>query len=288
MGHVFGQEDAQRYADWFRSEPGRSALQVQKKLLCHLWRPTSTQRVLDVGCGAGMFLEWLSGDGHQLTGIDPSPPMLDLARQRLPGRVALDKGYAEELPYEDNAFDTVVLMGTLEFVNDPTEALAEAFRVARHQLLLGVYNKYALASWQSYLERLWKPSIYRYAKFFSVFGLRRMVEKVAAGPLPVTWRTGLLLPLPALKYSYPVEASRFIHWHPFGHFIAMRVDLRYPVHAVQNPLLCEVGSGIGPPGLHASLWRLPQNRPERIRPTPVGTPVHGTRPQAIDGCSCLS
>lgn len=285
MGHVFGQEDAQQYAEWFRSEPGRSVLQVQRKLLCRLWQPIAAQRVLDVGCGTGIFLEWLSGEGHQLTGIDPSPTMLNLARQRLPGRVALDEGYAERLPYEDNAFDTVVLVGTLEFVNDPTEALAEAFRVARSQLLLGVYNKYALVSWHSYLERLWKPSIYRGARFFSVFGLRRLIEKVAGGPLPVTWRTGLLLPLHVLKYYYPLETSPYAHRHPFGHFIAMRVDLRYPVHAAQNPLLCEIGSAMSHPGLHIPLWRLPQNHPERIRPTPTTAPTHSTQPRAIGGYS---
>ena len=62
------------------------------------------------GCASG---------GHQVTGLDPSPYMLNLARGLVPERVALDRGYAEELPYEDNAFDTVALITALEFVNDP-------------------------------------------------------------------------------------------------------------------------------------------------------------------------
>ncbi len=152
MGYVFQFEDALHYDDWFTSEPGRTAAAIEQDLLARLWAPGAPQSVLEVGCGTGLFLEWFVRMGHQVTGLDPSPYMLNIARRLVPERVALDRGFAEELPYEDNAFDTVALITALEFVNDPHLALQEALRVARRQVLLGVLNKYSVSHVAALLE----------------------------------------------------------------------------------------------------------------------------------------
>ena len=261
MGYTFSLEDAKRYDEWFQKEPGESALRIQKQILHDLWSPMSRHRVLEVGCGTGVFLEWFSQQGHQVTGVDASPSMLNLARKRLPGRVVLEQGRAEILPYEDNAFDTVALITSLEFVDNPLMALQEAFRVARSHVLLGTLNKYSLVGCQRYVERILKPTIYSHARFFGVFELRRLIEIAVSGYVPVAWRTCLLFPLSTLRYLRFLERSRYLHWHPFGHFIAMRADLRYPVQAVQDPLVMELRSGMGHVRLHTSCWRFPSENP---------------------------
>ena len=249
MGYVFQFEDALHYLDWFTSEPGRTAAAIEKDLLQRLWAPLTPQTVLEVGCGAGYFLEWFAQGEHQVTGLDPSPYMLDFARRSVPARVALERGYAENLPYEDNAFDTVALITTLEFTEDPRRALQEARRVARHHVLLGVLNRYSVTTWQRCLHRLWHPSIYSYARFFSVFQLSRMASEALAGTVPIHWQTCLLFPLSALRYLRFLERSRFLNWLPFGHFIGMRIDLRYPLRTVQQPVFYRAPSGAGPANL---------------------------------------
>ena len=267
MGYVFRYEDALHYNDWFLSEPGRSAFLIEKELLLRLWSPISPQRVLEVGCGTGLFLEWLSQQGHQVTGLDPSPSMLSICRNRLPDRICLDRGYAEHLPYEDNAFDTVALITTLEFVDDPLQAIREASRVARQHILIGALNRYSLIACSRYVERLWKRSVYSHARFFSVFRLRRLVAEAFSGTVPLHWRTCLSLPLAGLKYYRFLEQSRFFQWHPFGHFIAMRVDPRHTMRTVQQPVFAEIPAGLGPARLHTSCWRLP--RREKLDDEPV-------------------
>jgi SAM-dependent methyltransferase len=257
VGYVFGAEEAQRYSDWVQSGAGKAALPIEKELLLRLWSPTRAQRVLEVGCGTGVFLEWLAELGHQVTGLDPSPIMLNCARHRLPEKIDLDRGYAEDLPYEDNAFDTVAIITTLEFVDDPLQALREAFRVARSQVLLGSLNKYSLVTCQRYLERFWKRSIYGHARFFSVFELKHLVCKALAGSVPLRWRTCLSLPLSALRFSSHLERSRYFQWHPFGHFIGMRIDISYPVQTVQDPIFCKLPAGIGPAHFRPSCWQSP-------------------------------
>jgi SAM-dependent methyltransferase len=255
VGYVFQFEDALHCNDWYTSEPGRTAAAIEMDLLQQLWAPASPQSVLEVGCGTGLFLEWFARGGHQVTGLEPSPYMLDLARRRVPQRVALDRGYAEDLPYADNTFDTVAMITALEFVKDPYQALQEALRVARRQVLLGTLNKYSVATWQHCLRRLWKPSIYSHARFFSVVQLRHMITKTLNGSVPIRWRSCLLFPLGTLPYLHSLERSRFFHWLPFGHFIGMRIDLRYPLRTVQQPVLYEIHSGVGQAHLRSLCWR---------------------------------
>jgi SAM-dependent methyltransferase len=271
VGYVFQFEDALHYHDWFASEPGQTAAAIEKDLLRRLWAANTPQTVLEVGCGTGLFLEWFAGGGHQVTGIEPSPYMLNVARRRLPQRIALDRGYAEDLPYEDNAFDTVALITTLEFVNDPCRAIEEALRVARRHVLLGTLNKYSITTGQRCLSRLWKPSVFSHARFFSVFQLRRMITKALNGPVPIRWQTCLFFPLITLRYLKFLERSRFLHWLPFGHFMVMRVDLRYTLRTVQQPVFREVPSGAGQAQLRTLCWRNPQDE------TSKGNSLHPAR-----------
>jgi SAM-dependent methyltransferase len=235
---------------------GRLAFAIEKETLHRVWTPRPGQRLLEVGCGGGLFTEWFSEQGLQVTGLDPSVPMLNLARLRLPSRVSLERGYAEDLPFPDNSFDVVALITTLEFVNDPSQALREACRVARDTVFLGVLNKYSLIAWQHRLQHLWKPSIYQHARFFSIFELQRMFREVLGGPVPILWRTCLTFPLSTLTVLQALERSPYFQWHPLGHFIAMAVDLRYILRSLQQPLFHQVPSGMRASQPHPTCWRI--------------------------------
>jgi ubiquinone/menaquinone biosynthesis C-methylase UbiE len=62
-----------------------------------------TDRVLDVGCGTGALLERLSKvhPASLLSGVDPVPEMLAVARRRVPAEVELREGWAERLPFAE-------------------------------------------------------------------------------------------------------------------------------------------------------------------------------------------
>jgi SAM-dependent methyltransferase len=86
-----------------------------------------TDSILDVGCGTGALLYQLSASYPQarLAGIDPSPEMLAIARQRLPSAVELKQSWAEGIPYPDGAFDVVVSYNVLHYIPEPIVALRE-------------------------------------------------------------------------------------------------------------------------------------------------------------------
>jgi ubiquinone/menaquinone biosynthesis C-methylase UbiE len=89
--------------------------------------------VLEVGVGTGRNLPFYS-DAASLVGIDLSPAMLQLARQRardLAVSIDLREASAESLPFADNSFDCVVCTLTLCSVADDRRALSEMARVLR-------------------------------------------------------------------------------------------------------------------------------------------------------------
>jgi ubiquinone/menaquinone biosynthesis C-methylase UbiE len=89
-------------------------------------------RVLEVAAGTGLNLPFYPAATTTITGIDLSPAMLAIARQRaadLGVRADLHTGDAQALPFEDATFDTVVCALSLCTIPDPATAIAEMRRV---------------------------------------------------------------------------------------------------------------------------------------------------------------
>lgn len=89
-------------------------------------------RVLDVGCGSGPLSAALRAKGAIVTGLDASPVMIELARQRLGEDAALQVAdLSRPLPFADGAFDDVVASLVLHYLQDWTAPLAELRRVLK-------------------------------------------------------------------------------------------------------------------------------------------------------------
>jgi SAM-dependent methyltransferase len=88
------------------------------------------QRVLDVGCGPGALTgELVKRFGSEsVSAVDPSEPFVAAARVRHPG-VDVQRAAAEELPFEDRAFDAALAQLVVHFMDDPVAGLREMARV---------------------------------------------------------------------------------------------------------------------------------------------------------------
>jgi SAM-dependent methyltransferase len=95
--------------------------------------PVSGQRVLDAGCGPGVYCEWLAAHGASVLGLDSSPKMVALARRRLRGRAEIrlaDLGQPlSDLPAA--SFDGVLSALVLDYLPDWAAVLGEFKRVLR-------------------------------------------------------------------------------------------------------------------------------------------------------------
>jgi SAM-dependent methyltransferase len=92
------------------------------------------QRALDVGCGPGALTTELVGrlGADAVTAVDPSEPFVAAAGERHPG-VTVEQASAEQLPFEDEAFDATLAQLVVHFMADPARGLREMARVTRAQ-----------------------------------------------------------------------------------------------------------------------------------------------------------
>lgn len=99
-----------------------------------MFRPTKGMSILDVGCGTGSHLELYQRYKCNLYGLDLSPSMLNVARERLGDTAQLDLGDATDMPYEDNKFDLVISMLSLHEMPPETRSavLNEIKRVLKN------------------------------------------------------------------------------------------------------------------------------------------------------------
>ncbi len=224
MGYVFDFHDARAYEGWRQESRNAFAADLEIRLMQRLLQPVKEETILDIGCGTGESLTALLDMGLKVTGLDPSPYVLDIAHEKLQHRAELYRGFAEDLPFEDNSFHHACFFTSLEFVDDPRKALAEAARVAKDRIFIGVLNRYAYKSVQRRVKGMFTETIFNKARFYSVWELKQMVRSLL-GPVPLKWRTVCQTPLYSGKIARAIENSGLVQRFPFGAFAGLVVTL---------------------------------------------------------------
>jgi SAM-dependent methyltransferase len=101
-----------------------------------LLAPEAGQRVLEAGCGTGVFLPVLAnavGKTGKVIGLDLAPAFVEQAQERTQDIkwIQVEEGDVYALPYPDQSFDAAHCDRVLMHLEDPTAALTEMCRVVR-------------------------------------------------------------------------------------------------------------------------------------------------------------
>jgi ubiquinone/menaquinone biosynthesis C-methylase UbiE len=138
----------EKYDQWFTTPVGTLVKKYETELLLDLLKPSRGEVILDAGCGTGVFTVDILSFGAHVIGIDVSLPMLIRAGQKARGyhfqTVLAD---ISSLPFSENAFDKVVSVTALEFIEDAETALKELFRVTKRGGCLVVATLNSLSPW---------------------------------------------------------------------------------------------------------------------------------------------
>ncbi len=196
------------YDSWYDSPLGQTVDALEKDVLYGLAGLRPGERALEVGSGTAHFALDLAGHGLEVAGVELSPAMLAVAREKVracagrdearparasatSGTVRLVRGDAAALPLADAVFDLVLSVTMLEFVADPPRALAEMWRTVRPggRLVVGVLN--ALSPWARARRRESEKqeTPFSHAHFFTPAELVGLL-----GPFgPVTWTSSVFI-----------------------------------------------------------------------------------------------
>lgn len=132
-----------------------------------------SDRVLDVACGSGNLTIPAARTGATVTGVDIATNLLEQARERAESeglKIQFDEGDAENLPYDDAAFDVVMTMYGAMFAPRPELVSSELVRVCKPGGRIAMAN--------------WTPSGF-IGQMFKVTG--KHVPPPPTMPSPIKW-----------------------------------------------------------------------------------------------------
>jgi len=98
-----------------------------------------TTKILDMGCGTGVFASKLQSDKFSIHGIDISPKSIEIAKNKYQD-ISFSIGDIENTDFNDESFDVVILSGVLHHFNDFNKVLKECYRVLSKGGMLFAYD----------------------------------------------------------------------------------------------------------------------------------------------------
>ena len=235
MGLIFDTHSARLYQSWHHSPQGREMDRLVERSVRSLLNPQPGEKLLDVGCGEGDHMILFNKMGFDISGVDASPYMISRARDRLGRYCDLRSAMAEDLPFEDNEFDLVAFINTLEFLDDPYGALREAGRVARRGIFIGVMNSLSWNCLVNKLQSLFHDSLFNHIRFYSLWELKSYLQ-MALGPVPISWSCSHLWPSFVGRISGFMADQWNLKYCPFGSFLGLAARVVYQVKTDNLPL----------------------------------------------------
>ncbi|MGF1669485.1 MAG: class I SAM-dependent methyltransferase [Balneolaceae bacterium] len=99
-------------------------------LLLEEARLTNESRALEVGCGPGYIAKMMADSGARVTGVDLAPRMIEVASRLYPD-IEFKEANAEQLPFDTDTFDVVLINFAIHHFARPVKACAEIRRVLK-------------------------------------------------------------------------------------------------------------------------------------------------------------
>jgi ubiquinone/menaquinone biosynthesis C-methylase UbiE len=191
------ESNAEAFDVWFN----KNKVVFESELLAEKYFITDPENTISIGCGSGLFESRLGIK----CGVELSKDMATLAENR---GIEVKIGAAENVPYEDEKFDGVLLSTILSYVKDRRMAVNEAYRILKH-------NGHIVVSF------LAKEG--SYAMLYDLAYLRGKHDPEAAP-----------------EHPYPIKFMEGVHWCSTGEVTTLLkdagfVDLKYVQTLTRHP-----------------------------------------------------
>lgn len=162
-------ENSERYENWFSKNVGKL---IKKTEIRAVEKLIPNGRGLEVGVGSGIFASELGVD----YGIDPSEKLLRMAQSK---GVKTVLGIGEKLPFKNHSFDYLLLMFTLSFLTNPSEAFQESNRVLKDNGKFIVCFIPKESPWGKFYQekKAQNHEFYKHSQFHKISGVEKLLKK---------------------------------------------------------------------------------------------------------------
>lgn len=167
---------ASSYDSWFDTPVGRKVKALELNLLVKLVNPEPGLKMLEVGIGTGLFAMEFRKFDMEVLGIDPSEKMLEIAQSR---GFNVKVGVGENIPYEDDTFDVVLAMTSMEASKEPSRFLSEMKRVAKPsgKVVVAVLNLLSFYGLSRRIRGLFKNSVFNELHFYTYWEFKKLLQR---------------------------------------------------------------------------------------------------------------
>ncbi len=202
LGHLWNEKVLPRFIKCACAAP--EITELREKVV-----PLASGAVFEIGCGGGLNQAlYDAGKVTAFAGIDPSPKLLDYAREAAQAKgwqADIREGVGEAIPFPDGSFDTAVCTFTLCSVHNEGQVLKELRRILKPggKLLFlehGLAPDAAPAKWQHRIEPVWKR----------VMGNCHLTRPVTSAVLGAGFAVG------HPEHRYNTKVPRWAGWMEWG------------------------------------------------------------------------
>jgi 2-polyprenyl-3-methyl-5-hydroxy-6-metoxy-1,4-benzoquinol methylase len=118
--------------EYTKEEKGRR--EQSRIILSRIEKYKKTGRLLDIGCGVGLFLDEAKRNGFDVEGVELSKWARDYAKERFNIK-ALYKTF-DDARFQNKCFDVIVMLDVIEHLEDPKTMLNEIWRILKNDGVL--------------------------------------------------------------------------------------------------------------------------------------------------------
>jgi len=169
--NVFLRQDvAENYDSYYKTDFGKKVDKLEKKIISELLNDIQKEKLLDIGCGTGHWTDFFVRHGFQVTGVDSSESMLNIAkRKNIKAQFILAN--SENLPFEDESYSIITSITMLEFVENQDKAIRELYRILKKGgwLIIGCLNADSTIGMNKK-----KDEVLKHANLFRISDLKSM------------------------------------------------------------------------------------------------------------------
>ena len=165
---------ANDYDNYYKTEVGNQIDRIEKELINELIKDIPRVKMLELGAGTGHWSDFFIRQGFQVTGIDSSEAMLQVAKTKKLD-AAFQLASAENIPFGNASFEVISSITMLEFVDDRERVVQEIGRVLKKDgwLILGCLNAKSVLG-----KTKENDEVFSKASFLTMEQLRALVKPI--------------------------------------------------------------------------------------------------------------